>query len=201
MIRILEPGAQTTVQDLGRPGQLRYGVPPSGPIDRAAFVVGNRLVGNPDDAAGLECAVGGPRFEVDTACAVAVTGAAMPLTVNGAEVPGWTTVPLRPGDVVKLGASRAGLRAYVMLSGGLDVPLVLGSRSTYLRGRLGGLEGRALRKDDRLALFAAPLPPLRRARARMIPALDVAPEIRVVLGPEADRFTAGGIEAFLGGEY
>lgn len=201
MIRILDAGAQTTVQDLGRPGQLRYGVPPSGPVDRAAFVVANRLVGNPDGAAGLECTVLGPRFEVRAPRALALTGALMPLTVNGVDAPGWTTVAVKAGDVVKVGPTRAGVRAYVAFSGGLDVPLVLGSRSTYLRGRLGGLEGRALRKDDRLALFAAPLPPLRRARAGIVPALDASPEIRVVLGPQADRFTGEGIEAFLGGEY
>src|SRR5712691_13311346 len=139
MIQIIEPGALTTVQDLGRRGHLRYGIPPSGPIDRQAFVVANRLAGNPDGAAGLECTVLGPRFVAEAPCAIAVTGAAMPLTVNGSEAPAWTTLILREGDVVKLGPARAGLRAYVALSGGLDVPSVLGSRSTYVRGRLGGL--------------------------------------------------------------
>jgi biotin-dependent carboxylase-like uncharacterized protein len=201
MIRIIEPGAQSTVQDLGRPGQLRYGIPPSGPIDRAAFVVANRLVGNDDGAAGLECTVTGPRFEVEAPCAIAVTGAVMPVTVNGAEAPAWTTLILKAGDVVKLGVARAGIRAYVAFSGGIDVPPVLGSRSTYLRGQLGGLGGRALRRDDRLALFPVPLPPVRWAQPRVVPDLTTTPEIRVVLGPQADRFTDEGIEAFLGGEY
>ena len=201
MIRILEPGPQTTVQDLGRPGHLRYGIPPSGPIDRGAFIVANRLVGNPDSAAGLECTVMGPRFETGIPCAIAVTGAEMPVTLNGAEAPPWTTLVLKPGDVVKLGVARAGVRAYVAFSGGLDVPSVLGSRATYLRGRLGGLGGRALRKDDRLGLLPAPTPPMRRAAASAIADLTVPPEIRVVLGPQADRFTDDGIAAFLGGEY
>jgi antagonist of KipI len=201
MIRVLEPGALTTVQDLGRPGQLRYGIPPSGPIDRAAFVVANRLVGNDNGAAGIECTVTGLRFEVEAPCAVAVTGAGMPVTVNGAEAPAWTTLILKSGDVVKLGVARIGVRAYVAFSGGVDVPPVLGSRSTYLRGRLGGLDGRALRRDDRLALFPAPLPPVRRAQPRIVPDFTAVPEIRVVLGPQADRFTDEGVEAFLGGEY
>jgi antagonist of KipI len=201
MIRVLEPGALTTVQDLGRPGHLRYGIPPSGPIDRAAFVVANRLAGNADGAAGLECTVLGPRFVAEVPCAIAVTGAAMPLTVNGAEAPAWTTLILESGDVVKLGAARAGVRAYVAFSGGVDVPAVLDSRSTYVRGRLGGLDGRALRKDDRLALFAAPRPTLRRARARARSAFDDEPEIRVVLGPQADRFTDDGLRTFLGSAY
>jgi antagonist of KipI len=201
MIRIVEPGALSTVQDLGRPGQLRYGIPPSGPIDRTAFVVANRLVGNDDGAAGLECTVTGPRFEVEAPCAVAVTGAGMAVTVNGAEAPAWRTLILKSGDVVKLGVARAGVRAYVAFSGGIDVPPVLGSRSTYLRGRLGGLDGRALRRDDRLALFPAPLPPVRRAQPRIISDLTAMPTIRVVLGPQADHFTDEGLEAFLGGEY
>ena len=201
MIRVLEPGALTTVQDLGRPGHLRYGIPPSGPIDRAAFVVANRLAGNADGAAGLECTVIGPRFVAEVPCAIAVTGAAMPLTVNGAEAPAWTTLILEPGDVVKLGAARAGVRAYVALAGGVDVPAVLDSRSTYVRGRLGGLDGRALRKDDRLALFAAPRPSVRRARERARSAFADEPEIRVVLGPQADRFTDDGLRTFLGSAY
>jgi KipI family sensor histidine kinase inhibitor len=198
---IQEPGAQTTVQDLGRPGRLRYGIPPSGPLDPHAFVLANRLVGNPDGAAALECTVQGPRFEVDAPCAIAVTGAEMPVTVNGAEAPPWTTLHLGPGDVVKVGAARRGVRAYVAFSGGLDVPLVLGSRSTYLRGRLGGVQGRALRRGDRLRLLPAPRPPRRRVRADAVPALEAAPTIRVVLGPQDDRFTAEGIAALLGGEY
>jgi len=201
MIRIVEPGALTTVQDLGRPGHLRYGIPPSGPIDAHAFVTANRLVGNADAAAGLECTVLGPRFTLEAPCAIAVTGADMQLTVNGAEVPARTTLRLTPGDVVKLGAARAGVRAYVAFSGGIDVPSVLGSRSTYVRGRLGGLGGRALRKDDRLALFLAAPPPVRRARARARPAFGDEPEIRVVLGPQADRFTPDGLRTFLGSAY
>ncbi|MGH7342071.1 MAG: biotin-dependent carboxyltransferase family protein, partial [Candidatus Rokuibacteriota bacterium] len=157
--------------------------------------------GNPDGAAGLECTVLGPRFEAETACAIALTGADMPLTVNGAEAPAWTTLPLRPGDVVKMGAARAGVRAYLALSGGLDVASVLGSRATYLRGRLGGLDGRALRKEDRLSLFPAPPPPRRRARAHVRPAGDAEPEIRVVLGPQADRFTDEGLRTLLGSDY
>jgi antagonist of KipI len=201
VIRVLEPGALTTVQDLGRPGQLRYGIPPSGPIDRVAFIVANRLVGNEDGAAGLECTVLGPRLQVEAPCAIAVTGAEMPLTVNGVEAPAWTTLHLEPGDVVKLGAARVGVRAWIAIAGGLDVPVVLGSRSTYLRGRLGGVEGRALRKEDRFALFAAPRPPRRRARAIARTDLGPEPEIRVILGPQAERFTEEGVRTFLGSDY
>jgi biotin-dependent carboxylase-like uncharacterized protein len=189
------------VQDLGRRGYLRYGIPPAGPVDPAAFILANRLVGNPDGAAGLECTVVGPRFLAEAPCAIAVTGAALPLMVNGQDAPMWTTLPLVPGDVVKVGPARAGVRGYIAFSGGIDVPEVLGARATYLRGRLGGLAGRALRRDDELALVAAPAPVIRRLPSSAWPHLDTEPEIRVVLGPQKDRFTAEGLAALLDGPY
>ena len=201
MIKILDAGPQTTVQDLGRTGQMRYGIPPSGPVDRFAFVLANRLAGNPDAAAALECTLMGPRFEVTTACAIAVTGADMPVSVNGQATAAWTTIAVKPGDVVKLGPARTGVRSYIGFAGGLDVPLVLGSRSTYLRGRVGGLQGRALKKDDTLATLASgPVAP-RRVAKQAIPAYTGEPTVRAILGPQADRFTAGGIRALFDGRY
>jgi antagonist of KipI len=201
VITILDAGPQTTVQDLGRTGQMRHGIPPSGPVDRFAFVVANRLLGNPDGAAALECTLIGPRFEVDAAGAIAVTGADMPVTVNGAEAPRWATIALNAGDVVKLGPARAGVRSYVAFSGGLDVPLVLGSRSTYVRGRMGGLEGRALRKGDALrTLPSGPVRP-RRVEPGALPDYRSAQPIRLVLGPQDDRFTDAGIRALLDSPY
>jgi antagonist of KipI len=202
MIRVLDPGPQTTVQDLGRRGQLRYGIPPSGPVDRRSFVLANRLVGNPDGAAGLECAFLGPRFEVTEACAMAVTGANARVSVNGAEAPPWSTIALQPGDTVKFGVARLGVRAYVAFAGGIDLPPVLGSRSTYLRGRLGGLQGRALAAGDVLSLGRPTPPPRpRRVKRSALPDFEGEPLVRVVLGPQADRFTAEGVAAFLGGPY
>jgi biotin-dependent carboxylase-like uncharacterized protein len=201
VIRILDAGPQTTVQDLGRTGQMRYGIPPSGPVDRFAFVLANRLVGNPDAAAALECTLIGPRFEATAAGAIAVTGADMPVTVNGQDAAGWTTIRLKPGDVVKLAPARTGVRSYIGFAGGLDVPLVLGSRSTYLRGRVGGLEGRALRKGDELEVFPSGPARPRRVAQRAIPSYAGEPTIRAVLGPQADRFTAEGLRALFGGRY
>ncbi len=202
MIRIVDPGPQTTVQDLGRRGQLRYGIPPSGPVDRRSFVLANRLVGNPDGAAGLECAFTGPRFEVTGSTAMAVTGGAAAVCVNGREAPRWATIPLRAGDTVKFGVARAGVRTYVAFAGGIDVPPVLGSRATYLRGRLGGVQGRALVAGDVLPLGPAPAAARpRRVKAAAQPELDGETVARVVLGPQRDRFTADGIAAFLGGPY
>jgi antagonist of KipI len=202
VIGVLDPGPQSTVQDLGRAGHLREGIPPSGPVDVRAFVMANRLVGNPDEAAGLECTVMGPRFTVERVCAIAVTGADAPVTVNDTTAPQWATLVLKPGDTVRVGAAVNGVRVYVAFSGGIDVPRVLGSRATYLRGRLGGLEGRALRRGDtlRLAPHTGPRRP-RRLAAGEIPALESEPVIRVVLGPQADRFTKDGLHTLVSSSY
>jgi antagonist of KipI len=201
VIRILDAGPQTTVQDLGRTGQMRYGIPPSGPVDRFAFVLANRLVGNPDAAAVLECTLMGPRFEVTAAGSIAVTGADMPVSVNGRDAAGWATLTVKPGDVVKLGSARTGVRSYIGFAGGLDVPLVLGSRSTYLRGRVGGLQGRALKNGDKLAVLQSGSVRPRRVAQGAIPDYTGEPTIRAVLGPQADRFTPEGLGALFGGRY
>jgi biotin-dependent carboxylase-like uncharacterized protein len=202
---VVDPGLLTSVQDLGRPGYQRLGIPPSGPLDRAAFVVANRLVGNADSAAGLELTLKGPRLEVRRECAVAVTGADMGLTVNGQPAPAWTALRLRPGDVIGFAMAKAGCRAYLAVAGGLETPPALGSRATYLRGRLGGVEGRALQKGDGLPI-GGPAVPLARLEGRAVPparrpAYPAEVECRVVLGPQDDRFTAEGIAAFLDGPY
>ncbi|MBI2461849.1 MAG: biotin-dependent carboxyltransferase [Candidatus Rokubacteria bacterium] len=202
---VVEPGPQTTVQDLGRPGYLRYGIPPSGPMDREAFCLANRLVGNPESAAGLECTVQGPRLEIRQESVVAVTGAEMPFRINGQPAPLWQAVLVRPGDLLQLGMVKTGCRAYLAAAGGIDVPPALGSRATYLRGRLGGVEGRALQKGD---LLPVGVPPERldavegrRVRPDLVPSYPQEVECRVILGPQDDRFTPEGIEAFLAGPY
>jgi biotin-dependent carboxylase-like uncharacterized protein len=170
-------------------------------MDLFAFVLANRLAGNADDAAGLECTLCGPRFRVDAPCAIAVTGADMPVSVNGEPAASWSTLALDAGDVVRIGSARSGLRGYVAFCGGLDVPLRLGSRATYLRGRLGGMEGRALRRADRLATLPARAPSARCLPRELRPVYGPPAGVRVVLGPQADRFTPEGIATFLGSAY
>jgi biotin-dependent carboxylase-like uncharacterized protein len=200
---VVEPGLLTSVQDLGRIGYQRVGIPPSGPMDRAAFVVANRLLGNPDGAAALECTIKGPRLEVRRPAVVAVTGAPMGFTINGSEAPMWTTVRVQPGAVLGFQMASAGCRAYLAVAGGLDVPPALGSRATYLRGRLGGLAGRALQKGDALGALVSspPARPDRAVPASLRPAYPAERECRVILGPQDDRFTPAGIRAFLEGPY
>jgi biotin-dependent carboxylase-like uncharacterized protein len=201
VIRVLDPGPQTTVQDGGRRGQLRYGIPPSGPVDARSFTLANRLVGNADGAAGLEFTLVGPRLRAEAPCAIAVTGAEAPVTINDAPADAWTTLALAAGDVLKIGPARAGVRGYVAFAGGIDVPPVLGSRATYLRGRLGGLDGRALRRDDVLRPAGGGTARRRAVPPRAIPDWRGEPLLRVVLGPQADRFTEEGVATFLGGSY
>jgi biotin-dependent carboxylase-like uncharacterized protein len=205
LLSVQDGGPLTTIQDAGRFGHLRVGIPTSGPMDRDAFLLANRLVGNPDDAAALECTLIGPRLELTDARLIAVTGADMTPTVNGAAIPMWEAVPVKAGDVLKLGPARAGVRAYVAVAGGLDTPRVLGSRATYVRGRLGGIGGRALRKGDRLPLGAASVPYAgarpRRLRAGRAPAYGAEATVAVTLGPQDDRFTSAGIAALLEGPY
>ena len=200
-ILIQDAGPQTTVQDLGRRGSLRVGIPPSGPMDREAFLLANRLVGNADDAAGLECTLIGPRIEFADERWVAVTGADMPVTLNGSEMPRWAGFEVEAGDVLRLGAARSGVRGYLAVSGGIDTPPALGSRATYLRGKLGGFKGRALRKGDCLALGPASGGAPAEVREELIPDYTVEPTVRVVLGPQDDRFTKRGLAALLGAPY
>jgi biotin-dependent carboxylase-like uncharacterized protein len=201
MVLVEEAGPFTTVQDLGRPGHLRVGIPPSGPMDAEAFLLANRLVGNPDGAAALECTLMGPRLAFTDERLVAVTGAEMPVALDGAPAPRWESFPVRAGSVLRVGPARSGARAYVAVAGGIATPLALGSRSTYVRGQLGGVDGRALRKGDRLPL--GPAGPGRPARVRpdLIPDYGGEPEVQAVLGPQDDRFTPAGIAAFLEGPY
>lgn len=152
MIEILEGGLQSTVQDYpGRSGMLRRGFFPAGPMDHFALRAANLLVGNPQSAAGLEVVLGnfGARFE--SPALVAVCGAEAPVTVDGEEIPLWESRPVRTGSELRIGISRGpGFRLYVGVAGGIDVPLLFGSRATYTMGALGGLEGRALEQGDRL---------------------------------------------------
>ncbi|KMO31934.1 allophanate hydrolase [Methylobacterium aquaticum] len=196
MIEIVKPGLSTTVQDLGRPGYYHLGIPLSGAMDREALIAANLLVGNDEGAAGLEAVFLGPeiRFTADTT--VAVTGAEMPPRLDGVEQPGWTAFPVRAGQVLSFGFLKAGARAYIALSGGIDVPVVLGSRATYALGALGGHEGRALKAGDRLAV--APGRPA--GEGRSLPAAlrrKAAPVLRMLPGLYDHRVTEGATERFL----
>ena len=131
-IRVKAPGLSTTVQDLGRPGYYHLGIPLSGAMDHLSLAAANLLVGNDEGAAGLEIVFLGPELEFTSDATVAVTGAVMTPKVNGEARENWASFAVKKGDVLSFDFLKAGARAYLAVSGGIDVPVVLGSRSTYL---------------------------------------------------------------------
>ncbi len=147
-IEVLSPGLATTVQDLGRPGYYHLGIPLSGAMDRYSLRAANLLVGNDENAAALEVVFMGPELKFSEDAVVSVTGAELPPKLDGVDQPTWTSIEVKSGQVLSFDFLKSGARAYIAVAGGIDVPVVLGSRSTYALGALGGHEGRALGKSD-----------------------------------------------------
>ena len=145
---VVEPGLLTTVQDLGRPGAIASGVPPSGAMDRFAHAAANLLAGNERNQATLECTLSGPQLVALRPCLVAITGADLGAHINGRAAPMWTGIFLAAGDSLSFAGRRSGMRAYVAVSGGFDGERWLGSRSTYLLVSRGGMHGRPLKAGE-----------------------------------------------------
>jgi antagonist of KipI len=204
-LEILEPGALTTVQDLGRIGYQRLGVPTAGAMDPFAFRAANVLAGNDAGAAALEITIMGPSIRLGEGAVIAVAGADLGLRIDGREADGWRAHMVRSGSVIDFAGRRSGARAYLAVAGGVALEPWLGSQSTYMMAAVGGLEGRALRAGDRLPVGRSEMS-LFALSARTIPVGDRPPYsdqpvIRVILGPHADRFTEAGISTFLSGSY
>jgi len=197
-VEVLDGGTQTTVQDYpGRLGYWAVGVPPSGPMDDLAFRFANRLVGNPEDAAGLEMAISGPALRFHRPAVIAITGADMGAMLDGVAAPMWSAFEVRPGSVLKMGAAASGgARAYLAVRGGFDVPVYLGSRSTFLLGKFGGNAGSALRAGDRLTAGYSDEGPFEELPAELRPSYGREWEIGVLYGPHGapEFFTDGDIE-------
>ena len=149
-VRVLKPGLATTVQDLGRPGYYHIGIPLSGGMDRHALVAANLLVGNDAGAAVLEAVFMGPELEFTEDATVAVTGAELPPKLDGDPRETWTSFKVKRGQILSFDFLKRGARGYIAVAGGIDVPVVLGSRSTYALGALGGFKGRKLEAGDEL---------------------------------------------------
>lgn len=200
-IDVLSPGTQTTVQDFpGRAGFWDVGVPPSGPFDSQSFRLGNRLLGNAEDAAGLEITLQGPTLTFSCASDIVITGAELAATLDGDAVPMWQVVPVAAGQTLSLGRiSGAGARAYVCVRGGIQCPAYLGSRATFTLGQFGGHNGRALRTGDVLSLseHIAPAAPQTLPQA-LRPAITDECTLRVIYGPHGapDFFTDDDVETF-----
>jgi biotin-dependent carboxylase-like uncharacterized protein len=205
---VLAPGLLTTVQDLGRPGHQRLGVPVSGALDPVSLRAANALAGNAPDAGALEVAYVGPTLEVDAdGVRLAFAGADAPIEIfadaaaqNGRPVETMRSVRLRRGEVIRIGSLTGSAVLYVAVEGGFDIAPVLGSVSTYIRGGLGGWQGRALVGGDRL--------PLRRSAATDrdecgLDGLDLSlpRRFRAIAGPQSDYFSEHELAAFFDGEY
>jgi antagonist of KipI len=200
VLKVEKPGLLTTIQDLGRPGHRKFGVPPSGAMDRFALAAANRLVGNPEGAAALECALNGPVLLALQPCLVAVTGADFTPCVNGAEVPLWTGLYLATGERLSFAGRKWGARCYISVAGGLAGSRWLGSLATYLLVEKGGYAGRTLEAGDVLSpAVAAPRPLIagRHMSRRLLPEYGREPTLAAVPGPHHSRLNRASRTALL----
>jgi antagonist of KipI len=196
------PGLFTTVQDLGREGFGPIGVSASGAADPISLRIGNRLVGNPEGAAALEMTLVGGAFRFERAAVIAGTGADFGPSLDGVALPMWTSIKIREGETVRFGHSRSGARAYLCVQGGIAVEPFLGSASTHVLSGLGGFEGRALRKGDRVKLGAANSHFRKTAlSAKALESLQRRKVIRVTDGPQSDWFAESSWKTLCGNTF
>jgi biotin-dependent carboxylase-like uncharacterized protein len=202
VFKVLKPGFFTTVQDLGRYGYLKFGVPLSGAMDAFSHVAANLLVeNNPDDAC-LEITLIGPELLALVNTYIAVTGGDISIKINGGSAAMWKTLEVKEGDMISFGKIESGCRAYIAIAGGIETPLILGSRSTYVRGGFGGLNGRQLREGDMIEGSKAPSRMIAyKMPEELIPDFPQHIDARVIMGPQAEMFTEKGIETFLSSQY
>lgn len=201
-IHVEAPGLLTTVQDVGRPGCGILGVSASGAADAVALRLGNRLVGNPDTAPGLEMTLLGGAFSFSDRMVVALTGSDFGATLDGHTVPIWTTFDVAPGQKLQIGSTRSGARCYLSVQGGIAVKMFLGSASTHLLSGLGGFEGRALRKGDILSVGPASSEfRHKRLAPYVLDQLAVGKTLRVTEGPQWDRFSESAKNLLLTSAY
>lgn len=208
VLRVLAPGLLTTVQDLGRPGYQSLGIPVGGALDPISLRAANALVGNEPHVGALEVAYVGPTLVVeDGEARVSFVGANAPIEIlsdetatRGRRIASMRSIRLRRGEVVRVGSLARGAVLYIAVEGGFAIAPALGSVSTYLRGAIGGWEGRALAVGDRLPLRCSE--PSDRDDYEII-GLDLAPpnRYRAIVGPQSDYFSASAIGRFFDSEY
>lgn len=202
VFQVLKPGFFTIVQDLGRYGYLKYGVPISGAMDSFSMIVANLLVGNNPNDACLEITLMGPELQALADAQIAVTGGKISVKIDGEEAPMWQTLTVCKGEIVSIGKMESGCRCYLSIRGGINTPIVLGSRSTYVRGHFGGIDGRQLKAGDVIEGFSvSPVDVVFRMPENLVPHFEDSFTVHVVLGPQADMFTERGIETFLSNPY
>jgi antagonist of KipI len=202
VLRVLEPGLFTTIQDLGRPQAMTSGVPPGGAMDRFAHSAANLLLFNDRAAATLECTLLGPRLVAESACIVAITGGDLEPRLNDEPAPLWTSVAMAPGDVLSFGRRRSGARAYIAVGGGFLGERWLGSLSTNVMASRGGMHGRVLAKGDVLAGGESWRPALAgRTLAESMRPEYTGHELHAIAGPHFDRLGAASRRDLFGSTF
>lgn len=205
ILEVLKPGLLTTIQDLGRPGYQQYGMVVAGAMDAFSLQVGNLLVGNSRQEAGLEITLMGPELRILEDAIVAICGADLSPTLDEEPVSLWKTFYVGKGKILRFGQPKAGARAYLTVAGGLDVTPVMNSKSTYVKAGIGGLNGRALQRGDIIRCAGE-----RNLNKKIvhrglhpddIPHYPLAREIKVILGPDVDAFSEESKEIFLTSTY
>ena len=200
-IKILDAGLLTTVQDLGRYGFQRYGVSASGVMDEYSAKIANKLVGNNEGEALLETTLKGVQIEFLQNTAFAITGGNCDVTLNGTKIKLWQSYLVNKGDILKMGICRSGLRNYLAFVGGIDVPLIMNSKSTNLKAKVGGFNGRKLMTGDILSVGIGSLEAPLTLNKHYIPTYSKDIKVGVILGQQDDHFTEAGIKTFLNETY
>ncbi|QED49379.1 5-oxoprolinase subunit C family protein [Cytobacillus dafuensis] len=205
MIEVKDPGLWTTVQDMGRVGKYHLGIPPSGAADKYSFLIGNLLVGNPVEFAALEMTLIGGEFEFHKNLIIALTGAPMEAYLNHQPLSLWETHYVKEGDILTIKACPIGVKSYLCISGGVNVPDVLGSKSTYELSQIGGFCGRKLIAGDRIPINE-PLPGASKQIGKFTP-LEFVPsfhhfqELRVMMGMTGYLMNDHALKTFLNSEW
>lgn len=214
-VKVIHPGLLTTIQDLGRFGSQKFGVIVSGAMDSISLRIANLLVGNYEGEGALEITLFGTALQFNSDQLVAITGGDLQATIDGEKAPMWRPILIRKGSILKFKSAISGSRAYVAFAGGIEVPEVMGSKSTYLRAAIGGLQGRALQKGDEFTCgnystigkaFAHQLERMNNHFTWSVNyteffSFDKTQTIRVLRGSEFDRFDQGSQQAFFSVPY
>ncbi|WP_082918106.1 biotin-dependent carboxyltransferase family protein [Oceanobacillus sp. Castelsardo] len=202
VIKVEKSGLSTSIQDLGRMGYQQYGMVVSGAMDPFALQVGNLLVGNERNAAGIEAVIMGPKLVFLKDTVIAICGADLSPQLDGKDIPMWKSFFVQKGQSLSFGQPKKGVYTYIAVAGGIDTPVVMGSRSTYVKAGIGGVNGRFLQKDDMLhSSDVKEKIRLRRLPDNLIPIYQSDQKIRVILGPDRDAFSQRTVETFLTGTY
>lgn len=201
-IDVINGGILTTIQDSGRYGYQELGIPTSGVMDDYNFRLANILVGNKLDEAVFEMTFFGPTLKFNENLIIAITGSNMNPKINGELAPMYETIKVKKGDTLQFGKVNEGIRSYLAFGGSIDVPVVNGSKSTHIKTKMGGIEGRALKAKDEINIKKSKEETMRKIPEKYIPKISHCNILRIVLGPQDDYFTEKGIhDLFRSGGY